>query len=58
MMGLHALDTSFVPALVPDVLKGLKTVVKLPMSTGLLLFDQAFWGINETTKSSYRKEAA
>lgn len=57
-MGLCALDASSVPAVLPDVLKGSATAVKLPMGTGLLLFDQAFWGINETTKGSYRKEAA
>lgn len=58
MMGPCALDVSSVPAVLPDVLKGSPTAVKLPMGRGLLLFDQVFWGINENTKGSYRKKAA
>lgn len=57
-MGPCAPDASSVPAVLPDVLEGSATAMKFPMGTGLLLFDQAFWGINKTTKASYRKKAA
>jgi len=44
-MGACALDASSVPVVLQDVLNGFRTVTKLHMGTGLLLCDQAFWGI-------------
>lgn len=58
-MGACALDASSVPAVPQDALNDLATAMELHVGSFmcLLLCDQAFWGINKTTKASYGKKA-